>query len=353
MTLRSGFTVFNVHSIAALSLVAAILFSPLTLRAQSPSGTAGPPAASFDQVHRLTEQGKFEEALAVLSELSKATPPHRSLAHEYGVTYYRKGDYLNAITWLKRASEENPNDGEAIQLTGLSLYLAGKLNDAIPYLEKVQSWYPSANVDAAYILGVAYMQTKQYANARVAFAKMFQVPPDSAAAYLFTARLLLRFDFGPVAEEYGKKAGELDPKLPLVHLLLGELYLYQSRIPEATAQLEQELAINPGNPAAYYKLADAYSRVQKFDAAEKLLQRSIWLDSTSTGPYILLGKVLLKKGETQLAIRALQRAVSMDPSNNISHHLLGQAYRDLGRAEDAERELKLAEQLQSRENSQP
>lgn len=317
----------------------------------SPSSTSLP--ANFDSVHRLSEQGKFEEALAILSELSKATPPPENLAHEYGITYYRKGDYLNAITWLKRANEENPDDREAIQLTGLSLYLAGKPNDAIAYLEKVQSWYPSANVDAAYILGVAYIQTKQYPNARAAFAKMFQVPPESAAAYLFTARLLLRFDFAPVAEEYGKKAVALDPKLPLAHQLLGELYLYQSKIPEANAQFEQELAINPGNPAAYYKLADAYSRLQKFDEAEKLLQRSIWLDATSTGPYILLGKVLLKKGETQLAIRALQRAVSMDPNNNIPHHLLGQAYRDLGRGEDAERELKLAEQLQSRENSQP
>jgi tetratricopeptide (TPR) repeat protein len=318
-----------------------------------PASSSTPSPASFDSVRRLSEQGKFEEALAILSDLSKATPPPKNLAHEYGVTYYRKGDYLNAVTWLKQAIEENPNDGEAVQLTGLSLYLAGKLNDAIPYLERVQSWYPSANVDASYILGVAYMQTKQWPNARAAFAKMFQVPPDSAAAYLFTARLLLRFDFGPIAEEYGKKAVELDPKLPLAHQMLGELYLYQSKIPEASAQLEQELAINPGNPAAYYKLADAYSRNQKFDEAEKLLQRSIWLDSTSTGPYILLGKVLLKKGETQLAVRALQRAVSMDPNNNIPHHLLGQAYRDLGRAEDAQRELKLAEQLQSHEDSIP
>jgi len=47
----------------------------------------------------------------------------------------------------------------------------------------------------------------------------------------------------------------------------------------------------------------------------------------------------------------LQRAVSMDPNNNIPHHLLGQAYRDLGRTEDSQRELKLAEQLQSREDS--
>jgi tetratricopeptide (TPR) repeat protein len=311
-----------------------------------------PPAAppSYDQIHRLTDQGKFDEALSSLNEIVKSNPTAKNLSHEFGIIYYRKGDYLNAISSLQRAIAENPNDNEATQLTGLSLYLAGKPSEAIPYLEKVQSWYPSASVDASYILGIAYIQTKNYSNARAAFAKMFQVPADSAAAYLFTARLLLRFDFGPVAEEYGKRAVELDPKLPLAHQLLGELYLYQSKIPEATAQLEQELAINPGNPVAYYKLADAYSRVQKFDEAEKLLQRSIWLDATSTGPYILLGKVLQKKGETQLAIRALQRAISMDPNNNIPHHLLGQAYRELGRTEDAERELKLAEQLQSRED---
>ena len=317
---------------------------------QVPASAQSTLPVSFDQIHRLTEQGKFDEALSALNAISNSDPATKNLAHEFGVFYYRKGDYLNAVTSLRRALAENPNDAEATQLTGLSLYLAGKPAEAIPYLEKVQSWFPSASVDASYILGVAYIQTKNYSNARSAFAKMFQVPPDSAAAYLFTARLLLRLDFGPIAEEYGKKAVELDPKLPLAHQLLGELYLYQSKIPEAAAQFEQELALNPGNPVAYYKLADADSRIQKFDEAEKLLQRSIWLDATSTGPYILLGKVLQRKGETQLAIRALQRAVSMDPNNNIPHHLLGQAYRDLGRAEDAERELKLAEQLQSREN---
>jgi len=217
----------------------------------------------------------------------------------------------------------------------------------------VQSWYASANVDASYILGVSYIQTKNYAQARAAFAKMFGVPSDSAASYLFTARMLLRLDFGPVAEEYGKKAVELDAKLPLAHFLLGELYLYQSKIPDAIAQLEQELKINPGHAASYYKLADAYSRVQKFDDAEKLLQRSIWLDPTSTGPYVLMGKVLQKKGEPALAVRSLQRAIAMDPGNAIPHHLLGQAYRDLGRTEDAERELKIAEQLQAKDDAKP
>src|SRR5712671_6438587 len=236
---------------------------------------------------------------------------------------------------------------------GLSYYLAGRPAEAIGPLEKMQTWYPSANVDAAYILGICYIQTKDYANARKAFARMFAVPGDSAASYLFTARMLLRQDFAPVAEEYAKKAVELDPKLPLAHALLGELYLYKSRLPEAIEQFQKELELNPGEAAVYYKLADTYTRAQKYEEAERLLQRSIWLDATSTGPYILMGKVLEKKGEAALAVRALHRALAMDPNNPIPHHLLGLAYRDLGQTDDAERELKLSEQLQNHSDAKP
>ena len=306
--------------------------------------------ASIRQSTLLMQQGKNDEALALLEGIAASEPSRRGVMRQIGIANYRKGDYLKAAASFKKALDEDPGDNEAVQLMGLSYYLAGRPAEAIAPLEKVQTWYPSANVDASYILGVCYLQTKDYPNARKAFARMFGVPADSAAAYLFAARMLLRQDFAPVAEEYAKKAAEIDPKLPRVHMLLGELYLYKSRIPEAVEQFEKELELNPGEAAVYYKLADAYSRLQKYEEAERLLQRSIWLDSTSTGPYILMGKVLEKKGETALAVRALQRAISMDPNNPMPHHLLGQAYRELGRTDDAERELKLAEQLQVHEN---
>src|SRR5438270_8388761 len=197
---------------------------------------------------------------------------------------------------------------------------------------------------------VSAISRPNYPQARKAFGRMFDVPAESAAAYLFTARMLLRQEFDPIAEEYAQKAAALDPRLPLVHFLLGELYLYKSRVPESIAEFQKELSLNPGYAPGYYKLADAYSRVQKFDDAERLLQRSIWLDATSTGPYILMGKVLEKKGEPELAVRALQRALSMDPNNPMPQHLLGQSYRDLGNREEAERELKTAQQLGAKDD---
>ncbi len=324
----------------------------------SPSPPSGQPALAtsgteFAHAQQLLQQGKSEEAIAELQKLSVAQPDLKGLPRELGTAYYKKGDYLQAADWFKKALQQDSEDNESTQLLGLSYYLSGRPREAIPFLEKVLTWYPRANVDAAYILGECYIQAKDYPHAQQAFARMFDLKPDSAASYLLTARMLFRQEFGPVALEYAQKATSLDPKLPLAHFLLGEIHLFQSDIPEAISNFQQELALNPADAATYYKLADAYSRVQKLEDAERLLQRSIWLDPTSTGPYILMGKVLEKKGEPELAVRALKRAAAMDPNNAMTHHLLGQAYRDLGKNEEAERELKIAGQLREKEGAQP
>lgn len=349
------------HRSAALTLL--ILFGALAAvgsaqQAAPPAPSAqpvqsAPASADFSNARKLMQQGKVDEAIAMLQTLEAQNPAMKGLALELGTAYYKKSDYVRAVEYLKKATAADPANDEATQLLGLSYYLGGHPSDAIPLLEKVQTWYPRANVDASYILGICYIQTKDYAQARKAFGKMFDVPPDSAASYLFTAQMLLRQEFDPVAEEYAQKAATLDPKLPLAHYLLGELYTYKSRIPEAIAEFQKELAINPAHAATYYKLGDAYSRIQKYDEAERVLQRSVWLDPSSTGPYILMGKVLEKKGEFVLAVRALQRAASMDPNNPTTHHLLGQAYRDMGRKEEAESELKLAEELQTKQSAHP
>ncbi len=295
------------------------------------------------------QQGKVDDAIAALQALDPAT---KGLALELGTAYYKKSDYPKALEYLKKATAEDPSSQEAVQLLGMSYFAGGHPADAIPLLEKVQGWISRANVDGYYILGVCYIQTRNYDQARQAFGKMFEVPGDSAAAYLFTARMLLRQEFDPVAEEYALKAASLDPKLPLAHYLLGELYLYKSRLPESIAEFRKELVINPAHAATYYKLADAYSRDQKYDEAQRLLQQSIRLDPTSSVPFILMGKVLQKKGDFDLAALSLKHAVMMEPNNPTTHYLLGQVYRDMGNKDEAATEMKRAQELHAKEDLQ-
>ena len=345
---RPGWLLFGICLLLPVSALASFAQDAVTRPA--PSAPVSSASAHFAEARKLMQQGKLDDAISNLKTIEAKDPATKGLALDLGTAYYKKSDFPPAIEYLKKATAEEPANEEAVQLLGMSYYAGGHPADAIPLLEKVQGWISRANVDGYYILGTCYIQTKNYDQARRAFGKMFDVPGDSAAAYLFTARMLLRQEFDPVAEEYAIKAATLDPKLPLVHYLLGELYMYKSRMPEAIAEFQKELAINPANAPTYYKLADAYSRVQKFDEAQQLLQRSIRLDATSSVPFILMGKVLEKKGDYDLAVLALKHAVAMEPNNATTHHLLGQAYRDMGKEQEAQVELKRAEELRTKED---
>ena len=312
-----------------------------------------PSSPEVTEAARLIKENKLDDAIQKLSALRNENPEPQDVEHQLGLAYYRRGDFLPAQNAFAKAMEQNPQDRESIQLRGLSLYQLGKPAEAIPYLRQVQSWIGTANVDANYVLGLCYMHTQNYDEARKSFAQMYGVPPDSAAAHLFLARMLLRQGYDPIAEQNAQQAAAMDPKLPLVHYLLGEFYLYKSNVAKAIEELELEQKLNPGYAPTYDRLGDSYSRIGKYDDAEKALQRAILLDATATGPYILMGKVQLKKKDFASAATYLEKALRMDPANYITHHLMGETYRGLGRIADSERDLKRAEELQSAQESKP
>src|ERR1051325_3020061 len=103
--------------------------------AQSPESAKQMPGSSADpafaEPRRLSQQGKFDEAIGQLEALAAKQPDLKGLSHELGIVYYKKGDYLKAVASFKKALEEDPGDSEAIQLMGLSYYLAGRPSEAI------------------------------------------------------------------------------------------------------------------------------------------------------------------------------------------------------------------------------
>ena len=334
----------------AISLSVSVLVFGQDVSSSKPGAVAEASAKpTLADAQAKLDRGEVDEALADLRSLQATDPGTEGLDRALGIALFRKANFAGAAPELKKVTDRNPEDKEAIQLLGLSYYYMGRTKDAIPLLERVHSWFPVANVDAAYLLGISYVRTSDYEKARKAFAEMYDVAPDSAASHLILARMLLREGYDPIAEQELLKAAEMDPKLPGVHLFLGELYTYKSQIDKGIAELETELKVDPVNAEALYKLADAYTHVQKWDEAQRLLQRSIWLDSTSTGPFVLMAKVLLKKNEALLASRAALKAISMDANNYYAHFLLGQAYLKLGKKTEADAEMKLSQEIQARQ----
>jgi len=297
----------------------------------------------------LIQQGRSEEAITELKRLAALDPNAKGVNHELGVAYYHQSEYLKAAQYLVRALQENPNDRDAAQLLGLSYYSVGRPADAIPALEKVHAWYPDAKMDAIYILGICYVLTERYPEARRTFAKLYRVPEDSAAAHLMLASILVRQGFDPVAENEARRALELASQLPLAHFMLGELCVYKADYACAVREYEAELAINPGYAPALSHLGEVFWRLSRYDESEEAVQRAIWLDSTSAEPYVILGKVFFKKRLWMTAEHMLQRAITGDPSNYTAHYFLAQVYKATGKPEAAEREMSIAMRLQEKQ----
>jgi tetratricopeptide (TPR) repeat protein len=313
--------------------------------AQSTPSVTPPP--SLEAARQKLEHGQIKEAIEILQPMAAAQPPTRGAAHELGVAYYRAGKLLPAEQAFIQAEKEDANDIESVQMHGLTLYRLGRPAAAIPFLERVRQWTPDANADANYVLGLCYLNSQRYDDARAAFAAQYGVAASSGAAYLLSASMLMHANLPELAAQAAQKALEQTPKLPLAHFMLGEVYLYKSDVDRARQEFEQEREINPTYPAIYDRLGDVYLRTGKYQEAQQSLAKAISLDTSSTGPFILMGKVLLKKNDPQTAAMYLQHAEKMDPANYITHTLLGQAYRSLGKEAEAKAEIEAASKIQA------
>lgn len=315
------------------------------------SATRSIATVSLESIRKSIDTGHADEALQSLSKLRQGDPQsarEADLDRLEGLAQYALGDLKSADASFAAALSKNPPDAEASQMRGLTLFRLGRPADAIPLLESAAAAKGTlGKADPNYVLALCYMDTRRFDDARHAFAAQFGFAPDGAAAYLATARMLLRREFVPVAQTYALKALELEPTMPLAHEMFGEIALAGNRLDEAIAEFQQEKSRNPLEGSVYDRLGDAYTRAARYDEAQRSLQAAVLLEPNATGPYILLGKTMLKRGDAVAAATYLEHANQLDPNNYMTHSLLGQAYRAMGRSEEATLQTATAQKLQA------
>ncbi len=323
----------------------ALVFSVTALAQSSQAADSTP---SLTTIQTLIENGRYKRAQEQLDLASALTPKSASLARLRGMIFYKEGLLVDAASAFAQAAELDPNDIEALQMRGVTLYRMGRPGEAIPLLERTQhAKVQEANVDGSYVLGTCYLQIHRYDEARRSFASEYDFGPESPEAYLLLARFLLRHEEVQAALAAVQAILFKAPHLPLAHEVLGEIELAQGKSSEAVVDLETEQHLNPLYPGVYDRLGDAYLRLGNEDKAQQALNRSILLDPTSTGSFIQLGKLYLRQQNASMASMYLQRASSMDPRNIAVHRLLAQAYQRAGDKERAASEIRLAEQFES------
>ena len=151
--------------------------------------------------------------------------------------------------------------------------------------------------DCYYNIGFSYAQKKDYDKAEEAYKKAVELKPDYSEAYNGLANIYnaqRKFD---LAAEASKKAMDSTPGLaggagnPDAMFNQGVILWNAGKIPEAKAQFEQAVKLDPNNPDAHYWLGMSF--VNGGDLAKAKPEFETYLKLAPTGQYAATAKAVL------------------------------------------------------------
>jgi tetratricopeptide (TPR) repeat protein len=132
------------------------------------------------------------------------------------------------------------------------------------------------------------------------------------------------------------KAEQSDPRLPNLHLRIGETYLRQRRTEDADRAFHQALDIDGDSPEAHLGLAMVRLRQRRNDEAAEQALLAVGLQHFLPLGHFYLGVALARLGHRQRAMLAFETSLSMLPGLVAAHRWLaalhGQPGGDLDKA---------------------
>jgi tetratricopeptide (TPR) repeat protein len=260
-----------------------------------------------------------------------------------GVNLAESGHCKEALPLLKKAVRQVADrdvkkraglDGVHCAMTGPNPY------DAMDFLQLLVRDFPR-DPEVLYVAAHAYsdlsLRTSQELMREAPFS--FQVHQLNAEALETQGR------WPEAAAEY-QKILAINPMLPGIHARLGRVLLSgQQPTPEQVAQakknFEEELVINPNNAAAEYVLGELAKDDNDFSTAIQHYTRATKIDSGFSEAYLGLGSALVASKQYAEAVSPLETYEKLAPDSPTGHYQLALAYNGVGRKEDANREAAL------------
>ncbi len=135
---------------------------------------------------------------------------------------------------------------------------------------------------------------------------------------------VIHFEEGNMEEALASllKAEQSDPRLPNLHLRIGETYLRQKRIDDAGRAFQQALDIDGDSPEAHLGLAMVRLRQRRNEEAAEQALVAVGLQHFLPLGHFYLGVALARLGHRQRAMLAFETCLSMLPGLVAAHRWL-------------------------------
>jgi tetratricopeptide (TPR) repeat protein/TolB-like protein len=198
----------------------------------------------------------------------------------------------------------------------------------------------------SYLKALGYLQryeNETSVDSAIALLKDLSITEPNAAlvqaalgsAYLYKYDLTHQSSWADQAIASCKRATELDPQIPEVHVTLGLVQTRTGHAVEGIGEFQRALSEQQNWPDAVLGLAEAYERAKKFSEAEQTYRRAIELQPGYWAGYNKLGNLYKRSGRFPEARDMYQQVVKLSPDNSRGWSNLGVALQQTGRLEEA------------------
>ncbi len=139
------------------------------------------------------------------------------------------------------------------------------------------------------------------------------------------------------AEKLVERATQLDPRVPQIYFVRGQIALYRGAHAEAVREIEEAIALSPGYADAYALLAWVLQYAGRPAEALDAMERAVRLNPRLPSIYRLVrGAAFYALGDDASAVDDLEQGVRMSPTFQWLRLWLAAAYAGSDRIEEAQ-----------------
>jgi arylsulfatase A-like enzyme/Tfp pilus assembly protein PilF len=191
------------------------------------------------------------------------------------------------------------------------------------------------------------LEGDHYDEAIAGLREVLRLAPDTASAYLELGRALVHVRQYEEALPVLRTAAEKNPNSGMAHYELGLALIKNGQWEAALPEMQAAVVCNSNSAQLHFYAGAVHLRLKHIPEATAEFEDALKIDPDHYLVNLKYGEMLFREGNATAALPKAVRAAKVDPKSAEAHAFLADVYQQLGQPQNASRERAKAAQLKS------
>ena len=296
---------------------------------------------SLDVARKCLEEGRVEIAENMYSRILSDNPDNPRALHGLALIAHRSGQGGQALTFLHRALEFQPDFADAHNALGDMLKDLERFDEAIASYKTALVIKPGFP-EALFSLGNIYMDMGRLDESLASFQKALEAKADYAEALCNMGVVLA--DMGRLTEAVAcyRQAAMIKPDFAMAYNNMGNALRELGKQEEAVVSYRISVRLDTAFAEGYFNLGNALADLGKLTDAVACYRKAVRLNPDFAEGYNNLGNIMKKQGLIGESVAVYRKALRIKPDFAEVHNNLGVALKEQGKIWEAVESYKQA-----------